>query len=192
MRPDFPGTPRGQPSPETNPIRPPFHLLTNCATGPCQVRRNLNDTERNVIDIAGWVAEALYLNDPAPWEGQWYDAFDRARAGLHGFCDECRIASRLVSARPKASSGELLIAVRCIAGITRGLLRSHWESVERIAHALLAVGWLDNAECRGLVGADLIEGIPGAQWVPVTAPSKRGCVAWSFASSSPFSQGQQS
>jgi hypothetical protein len=34
MRPDFPGTPRGQPRPETTPIRPPFHRLTNCATGP--------------------------------------------------------------------------------------------------------------------------------------------------------------
>ena len=34
MRADFPGTPRGQPSPETTPIRPPFHRLTNCATGP--------------------------------------------------------------------------------------------------------------------------------------------------------------
>jgi hypothetical protein len=37
MRADFPGTPRGQSSPETspetNPIRPPFHRLTNCATG---------------------------------------------------------------------------------------------------------------------------------------------------------------
>ena len=34
MRPDFTGTTRGRPSLETNPIRPPFHLLTNFATGP--------------------------------------------------------------------------------------------------------------------------------------------------------------
>jgi hypothetical protein len=30
-----------------------------------------------------------------------------------------------------------------------------WEPVERIAHALLAVGFMDHAECRGLV-ADAI------------------------------------
>jgi hypothetical protein len=133
--------------------------ITRSRTG-----RTLSDTERNVIDIAGWVSEVTYLNVPEPWEGQWYDAFDRAREGLHGFCDECRIASHLVSARPNASSGELLIAVRCIAGITRRLLRSHWESVKHIAHALLAVGWLDDAECRGLVGGDPIED-PAGQWV---------------------------
>jgi hypothetical protein len=37
MRSEFPGTPRGQPRPETNPIRPPFHLLTNFATGPSKL-----------------------------------------------------------------------------------------------------------------------------------------------------------
>jgi len=30
-----------------------------------------------------------------------------------------------------------------------------WEPAERIAHALLAVGFMDHAECRGLV-ADAI------------------------------------
>jgi hypothetical protein len=34
IRPDFTGATRGQPSPETNPIRPPFHLRINFATGP--------------------------------------------------------------------------------------------------------------------------------------------------------------
>jgi integrase len=44
MRSEFPGTPRGQPSPETNPIRPPFHLLTNFATGPSVYGRRATAT----------------------------------------------------------------------------------------------------------------------------------------------------
>jgi hypothetical protein len=62
MRPDFPGTPRGQPSPETTPIRPPFHRLTNCATGPASDTRMVQvlegkggapDTYRTCADNAG-------------------------------------------------------------------------------------------------------------------------------------------
>jgi hypothetical protein len=52
----------------------------------------------------------------------------------------------------------LVIAFRRHAGRTRSFLQvpAVWEPVERIAHALLAVGFMDHAECRGLVAGEIL------------------------------------
>jgi hypothetical protein len=107
--------------------------------------------QRCGLFLAGWVAESIWLNDPLPDDEHWYDAFDRARDGKTGHCDECKIARILVSSHPDADTPALLIQARRYTGSTRLFLGRHWSSVERIAHALLATGFLDDAECRSLV-----------------------------------------
>ncbi len=46
--------------------------------------------------------------------------------------------------------------------------REVWESVERVAHALLAVGHLDDEECRDLIEEAVL---PDGMRAPVTALS---------------------
>jgi hypothetical protein len=123
-------------------------------TGP-----NLNVAQRNVIDLAGWMAEAITLRDPSPCDWHVHDSFDKAEAGEVGHCDMCQVAHRIVTAHPGIEDRTLLvIAFRRHAGRTRWFLQvpEVWESVERVAHALLAVGVLYDAECRELVAEEIL------------------------------------
>lgn len=112
--------------------------------------------QRCGLFLAGWVAESIWLKDSLPDDEHWYDAFDRARDGKAGRCDECQVARILASSHPDADTPALLIQARRYTGSTRLFLGRHWSSVERVAHALLAIGFLDGEECRGLVAEEIL------------------------------------
>ncbi|WP_262272214.1 hypothetical protein [Microvirga yunnanensis] len=112
--------------------------------------------QRCGLFLGGWVAECILLNDNTPDDRHWYAAFDRARAGKGGWCDECKVAAAILSKHPEMDTPFLLIQARRYAFMTRMFLGRHWASVERVAHALLSVGTLDHDDCIGLVDEDVL------------------------------------
>jgi hypothetical protein len=113
--------------------------------------------QRCGLFLAGWVAECILLNDTSPDDWHWYGAFDRARDGKAGWCDECKTAAAILLKYPEMDTPFLLIQARRYTGMTRLFLSRQWASVERVAHALLSVGVLDHDDCIGLVDEDVLQ-----------------------------------
>jgi hypothetical protein len=86
------------------------------------VPEDLAKHQRCALFLAGWVEEAILLNDPSPSDEHWYDASNRARDSKTGHCEECKVARILVASHLGADTLALLIQVRRYTGSTRLLL----------------------------------------------------------------------
>jgi hypothetical protein len=114
---------------------------------------SLSEADFCLIKLSGWVAEGLLLGDPFLSDNHMWDHFRRSREAPYGRCDECLVAACLMLRNPSFDPWDLMDLFRTYTRRTRHFLnfREVWESVERVAYALLAVGHLNDEECRELI-----------------------------------------
>ena len=133
-------------------------------------RRVLDDTEQAAVcvSLAGWGAEMRLAPDLATSKSDDDLIFwlRDVRRGNPDESDDADVFQRLMQTRPNASNEDLLAVYRSYEAETATLLSRAdvWESIERVAHALLESGKLSGEQVEVLLVAGVKDGAKVAVW----------------------------